>query len=436
MLGFGEYLIERAASKAKPKTHKPKKPNYNEIMGRVYERATALGVHEGTGAKKNKEKEYLTKIEELRRKQEEDIAKLPPAIRDSALRSASNSVKAYLESLQRNHGVNLNDISEVHHTNKGIDHLIGRDVSQRDNPQDIVVRIGKGKASYLHGASLKKSQGTLGNNTRGQFSAHGKTTGIGADINDIWEAGLAKAKLKGKTKDEIQAVQNNENIKKIYREAQAQAVKHHTDSFNGASADQQREHLLYLMKLNHDKEVPYDYVNGEKGKAVPVQDMEHSKAVRKSSRFAAVARGTSTHIYDDQGNHILTVEHRATHGPFVSMQANAKLGSLKPPKGEAVTVSPEPVKQHPLAHPEASASAAAVNPEKVKKLLSQVRGPRQSFGQMMGRVSVGPSPIQAMKKPGVKRPPPSQRVAPNGYPEHMHQAHKDNSIGGFQDSGT
>lgn len=426
MLGFSEYLTERAASKAKPKAKKEKKPNYNEIMGRVYERATALGVHNSTGASKNKDKEYLAKIADLIRKQENDIKLLPPHIRDSALKSADNSVRAYLESLQKNHGVNLKDISEVHHTNKGIDSLIGRDVPQRDNPHDIVVRIGKGAQSRLHGASLKKTQGTLGNNTRGQFSAHGKTTGIGAEVNDIWQKGLEKAGLTGLTQDQIKEMQEHEHVKKAYKETQNDVVRHHTDSFNNASPEQQREHLLYLMKLNHDKEVPYDYVNGEKGYAIPVHELEHSKAVRESSKFAAVHKGTSSHIYDDKGKHVLTVEHRATHGPFVSMQANAKLGNLKVPTGE----KPEVVKGHPLAHPEASASAAAVKPEKVKKLLSAVRS---SVPSQQRRVPQTGSPIQAMARPKVKRPPPSTRVAPNGYPEHMHQAHKDTTYMGFQD---
>lgn len=424
MIKFGEYLTERAAPKAaKPK--KEKKPNYNEIMGRVYERATALGVHAATGARRNRDKNYLAKIEDLNAKQGEDIKKLPPNIRDSALHSAENSVSAYLKSLQTNHGINLNDISEVHHTNKGIDGLVGRDVSQRDNPHDIVVRIGKGNNSYLHGASLKKTQGTLGNNTRGQFSAHGKGTGIGGDVNDIWDAGLEKVKLKGKTKDQIQEIQNSEKIKGVYKDTQSQVVKHHTDSFNAATPDQQREHLLYLMKLNHDKDVPYDYVNGEKGTATPVHEMDHSKAVRESSKFAAVSRGTSSHIYDDKGRHVLTVEHRATHGPFVSMQANAKLGSLKPPKGEKVEVTAATT--HPLSHPEASVEAAAVKPERVKKLLSQVRAPRQSFSQSMGKVSTGASPIQSMARPGIKTKEVSRRISPEGYPEHMHQAHRDTS---------
>jgi hypothetical protein len=46
----------------------------------------------------------------------------------------------------------------------------------------------------------------------------------------------------------------------------------------------------------------------------------------------------------------------------------------------------------------------------------------------------GESPFQTIQRPGVKRPPPSQRVAPNGYPEHMHQAHKDSMYMGHIDT--
>jgi len=429
MLGFGEYLIERVVSGKKPKTKKPKKPNYNEIMGRVYERATALGVHNGTGAKSNRDKEYLGKIEELKRQQEEDIGKLPDNIRDSALKSADNSVRAYLESLQKNHGVNLNDITEVHHTSKGIDDLLGRQVSRRDNPHDIAVRIGKAgqEGSYIHGASLKKTQGTLGNNPHGQFSSQGKTTGIGAETSDIWKRGLEKAGLSGLTAEQIKERQEEEPLKKVYRDTQQEVIKHHTDSFNAATPEQQREHLKYLMKMNYDKEAPMDYVNGEKGYSIPVDDMEHSKAVNNSSKFAAVSRGTTTHVYDDQGRHLLTVEHRATHGPFVSMQANAKLGSLKVPTGETPEKTPRKTRGHKLADPEASASAASVQPLRVKKLLSGFRTP---VSPQERRVPQTGSAVQSIPAPKV-----SMRTSTDGWPEHMYQAHKDRSIGGHQDSG-
>jgi hypothetical protein len=63
-------------------------------------------------------------------------------------------------------------------------------------------------------------------------------------------------------------------------------------------------------------------------------------------------------------------------------------------------------------------------------------GPRLPYSRKgSGRVPQTDSPIASMSTPGIRKRPPSQRIAPNGYPEHMPQAHKDNSIGGHQDSG-
>ena len=169
----------------------------------VYERATVLNLHAATAASKSKDKEYLAKIAELKKKQIEDLKLLPDDIKKSALKAADSSSSAYLKSLKENRGVNPKDITEIHHTNKGIGHLIGRNVATRDNPHDLVIRIGTGKNSRLHGASLKKTQGTLGNNSHNQFSTHGKETGIGSQTSDIWNAGLEKAGLKGLSEKEL-----------------------------------------------------------------------------------------------------------------------------------------------------------------------------------------------------------------------------------------
>lgn len=66
-----------------------------------------------------------------------------------------------------------------------------------------------------------------------------------------------------------------------------------------------------------------------------------------------------------------------------------------------------------------------------RKMLSQFR---TAVPPQQRRVTQTDSPFQSMQRPGIKRPPPSQRMAQNGYPEHMHQAHKDNTFGGFQDT--
>lgn len=404
MLAFSQYLTEAKEGVEPDKGGS----QHNEIMGRVYERATALGVHENTGAKRNTNLDYIKRIKKMKEDQARDLELLPPAIAKSALESAKTSHQAYLHSLKNNHGVNLDDISEVMHTSKGIDDIVGKKVDRTQNPHDIAVKIGNGSKAVYHGASLKKTQGTLSNNLHAPFSSHGKdVTGIGSETSNIWKSGIAAAGLSGLTQKQVKEHRKDPNVIAAYKEAQKQVVQHHADSFNAADTENQKKHLRYLMKLDYEKALPYDYVNGEKGKAVPIEDMEHTKALNNAKGFVAVPKGTMTHIYDHQGRHLLSVEHRATHGAFVSMQANAKLGSMKTPK-EGV-----PAKPHSLADTKASAIA------------SRVKLPYVRPGS--GRVSQTGSPIQSMPKPGV-------RVAPNGYPEHMHQAHKDSMYMGHIDT--
>lgn len=405
MITFSTYLIE-AKEGVEPDKGGSK---HNEVMGRVYERATALGVHEKTGAKHNFDPEYIKRIKKMKEDQKRDLETLPPAVAKSALDSAKNSTDAYLHSLVHNHKMDLNKISEVFHTSKGIDNLVGRTVDRTQNPHDIVVKAGK----KYHGASLKKTQGTLSNNLHNPFSSHGKdVTGIGHETSNIWNAGIEAAGMKGMSGKDIKARRKDPAVINSYKAAQKQVVAHHADSFNAANLDNQKKHLRYLMKLDYDKSIPYDYVNGEKKKAVPIEDMDHTKAVNDSQGFTAVPKGTMTHIYDDQGRHLLSVEHRATHGAFTSMQANAKLGSMKPPK-EGV-----PAKPHTLADPEAAASASKVPVERV-------RLPYARKGA--GRVPSTGSAMQTMRPKKI-----GTRVAPNGYPEHMHQAHTDTTYMGHQ----
>jgi hypothetical protein len=356
MLTFSLYLTE-AKEGVEPDKGGSK---HNEVMGRVYERATALGVHENTGARNNKNPEYLKRIMKMKEDQKNDLALLPPAVAQSALESAKRSHQAYLQSLQKNHKVDINKITEVLHTSKGIDDIVGKKVDRTQNPHDIAVKIGDGPKAVYHGASLKKTQGTLSNNLHGPFSSHGKdVTGIGHGTSDIWKAGIEAAGMGGMSAKQIKERRKDPGVIAAYKAAQKQVVQHHADSFNSGNLENQKKHLRYLMKLDYDKSVPYDYVNGERGKAVPIEDMDHTKAVNNAEGFTAVPKGTMTHIYDHNGNHILSVEHRATHGAFTSMQANAKLGSLKPPK-EGI-----PAKPNVLADPQAAVSASKVPIKKV-----------------------------------------------------------------------
>jgi hypothetical protein len=102
---------------------------------------------------------------------------------------------------------------------------------------------------------------------------------------------------------------------------------------------------------------------------------------------------------------------------IIAPEKPIKKGKKVPAKAKQPEPEPE---REPFSRPEE------------RKLLSNVK---PSVPMQQRRVAQTGSPFQSMARPGIKRPPPSHRLAPNGYPEHMHQAHKDNSNGGFQDSG-
>jgi hypothetical protein len=84
-----------------------------------------------------------------------------------------------------------------------------------------------------------------------------------------------------------------------------------------------------LMKLGYEKTVPYDYVNGEKGTSEPIEEKKHAKLLRAAKSLHAVQKGNRVLIHDHEGNQILDIEHRSTHGAFSGNQINAKFAASK-----------------------------------------------------------------------------------------------------------
>jgi hypothetical protein len=325
MLRFISFLFENEGSK------------HNEVMGRVYERETALALHDKSGAALNKNKAYQQKIADMRAAHESDKALLPASIRNTAIQRAHRSADAYLDSLHKQ-GISAADVNEVHHTSKGIDDLVGRTVNRSQNPHDVVVKTKSGK---IHGASLKATTGTLSNNGIGTFNAHGQDTGIGGNTDSIWKKGAKKAGLEGKSVKEIKDKRNDPAVKSIYKDTQLESAQHHADSFNSASHADKVKHMEMLMKLGYDKSAPYDYVNGEKGTAEPIEQKKHVQLLRNAQSLRAVQKGNRVMIHDHTGTPILDIEHRSTHGAFAGNQVNAKLASsprktAKTTKGAAV----------------------------------------------------------------------------------------------------
>lgn len=310
MLGFKSFLIERV--------------DLNTAMADAYETGTALFVHQNTAAKDNKDPEYRERMKGILKKHERAMSMLPDHIQRQAMTAAHASATHYLDSLERNHGYKPSDIEEVHHTNQGIDDHVGRAVDRAQNPHDILVKGRVKNKPFMHGASLKATAGTASNNPVAAFD---RNSGLNTNLAGIWKEGKNKAGLENKTGKEIKQVRDLPEIGAANKATQQAAANHHAEKFNIADQDAKRAHLRWLLKMNPD--LDYDYVKGEGGgSATPIKSMPHYKAISNANNIVATVRNNVVHFHDEQGNHIGYVEHRPTHGAFVSPQANGKFGKL------------------------------------------------------------------------------------------------------------
>jgi len=117
---------------------------------------------------------------------------------------------------------------------------------------------------------------------------------------------------------------------------------------------------------------------------------------------------------DTAGQHGNDMSEHSLPDNFQRPSASVRISAPDKPikKGRKTPVSakqPEPERE-PFTRPEE------------RKLLSDVR---PSVPAQERRVAQSGSPFQSMARPGIKRPPPSRRLSPEGIPEHMPQAHRD-----------
>lgn len=295
---------------------------HNKNFGEAYETATVLHIHNNTAAKNNSDSKYQSKIEEVKKKHEASMAALPDHLKKRAEEAATHSGTAYIKSLKDNHNKSPEDIHEVHHTHGGIDEHVGKKVNRAMNPHDLIV---KGKNGFTHGASLKATSGTASNNPVAAFD---RNSGLNTNLSHIWKKGAETAGVGSKSTKERKEVRHQPEIKEANKKVQAEAAQHHADTFNNASHDQKKEHLHFLLKSKPD--LPYDYVKGEKGgSATPHHELPHIKAINSSKELKATVHNNVVKIHDEKGNHIASIEHRPSHGSFVSPQANAKFGNMK-----------------------------------------------------------------------------------------------------------
>lgn len=317
MIKFKSFLLEaEEAAKAS---------GDNTALGAAYETATALHLHNSTGSKNNKDAEHVKRIQAMEKLHKEAMAKLPPEKQKAAVESGKRSAEAYMNSLKTNHGIDPKHVHEVHHTYAGIDHLVGKKVDRAGNPHDVAIKTKDGK---IHGASLKFKPGTLSNSTHNSFDKLAQQHGIDLNTKSHWDEHMKKAGLAGKSGKEIKAVRKDAKVLKLNTAAQNAAGAHHADAFNKADHTKVKKFMQSLMKSNPHTD--YDYVVGSKGTSEPIKDKKHYQLVNKAKSFKFDHTGNGkVRVTDHAGNHLMTFEHRPTHGAFSSIQVNGKLGTAK-----------------------------------------------------------------------------------------------------------
>jgi hypothetical protein len=443
MLQFSAFLTEASKKSKKDADDEYDDANgKNDALGMAYETLTALHVHNNSASAQRMDPnnpehaENIKRINAIQASHETAMAKLSPEKQQKVREGAKNSANAYLKSLAAE-GINPENIIEVHHTNRGIDKLIGRKVSQAKNPPDIGVRLdqphshGQGPNKDLHFASLKLTPGTASNNGTGAIDKLGKEDPekhIPTKFDEIWKAGRKVSGIGDRTISQLSDLRRSvdkrnkpqdvdpekkalyDRINQTYQTTRQAVLAHHKEAFDGATLAQQREHLSHFMKASPD--ASYHYVVGEKGgKSVPIDEHPNVVALRNAKSFHSEVRGSRMHVYDHLGRHLLSVEHRSTHGPWSSTQANAKFESLKVNKkiaGQPTEQSNSPI-----------STAAKIISAKRKTTKTQV-------------APVEAAPISQT---------PVQRPSSGGFGEYRgdgprhYQAYVDRTHGGYQDSG-
>ena len=305
----------------------------NTAIADHFEALTALHIHENSAAKNNMDKNYREKIATLKERIHSNAQHLnKDQIQDNIERSkkAGNS---YLDSLDRNHGIRKEDITEAHHTPHGISHIIGREVDRKSNPHDILIKT---KTGHYHGSSLKRGSATESNFGIGKISKHHEhetdhKNRILSGLSDIWAKGKEKAKFKNLDKKGLKLWQARKEVINIHNDTQKEAAEHHASSFSKADHEVQRKHIKHLLK--GDPDIAYDRTSAVTGASIPHNKTRSALTLSKAKKFHAEARNNITHFYavheDGTKDHIASVEHRSTHGPFKSMQANVKVKETK-----------------------------------------------------------------------------------------------------------
>lgn len=480
MLGFSRYLTEE---KAKEQDFGKLDNNSKGVLHELLVGMHLLGRH-------------MDKHPDIDGKSPKQVHdELSKSLSPEQYQNYSERARKAAEDILRDKGMTREDVGNVQWTSKSgdIKRAIGIDSSQEEDDSDIILSHKNGQH---HGITLKVSDDfkpitlsnvgekttyggdkifaehkkdllstypdlnpeTIKNNEKVRQAAvsrvirkaaeKGKTVspeGVKIGLDDMRKAWLetnptARADIKSRTGNMLRATTANmrSELEKLSPEQLAHHLRHivlhayktpketlghtHTRHFTGGGLDpkmeikkpgEDYEHFLSKpenLRVTHSgTSIYYHYHDPETGKTIPFA-MQTAKVSSQSDPFSnLVMVGKDVARKQDEADHKRIKEKYQQE----IAATNQTPGHLTP---DRPITSNDIVKNDPILD---------------KRKLSEVR---PSVPAQQRRVAQTGSPFQSMARPGIKRPQPSQRLSPEGIPEHMHQAHRDNTIGGYQDT--
>jgi len=305
----------------------------NDAKATAYEARVAMHIHDKTAAKDNNDPKFRDAHAETVARYHDRMSRLKPKDHEEVEKAAKTSANSYLKSLKANHGINPDDIHEIHHTAKGIDKHVGKKVNQLQNPHDVLIKTKDGK---MHGSSLKMStkSPTVNNSTMKTADDMMKDAGMQGNAHDMWTAEKENRGYDKMTTKDLKAhMKSDPDLREKERldhlEHRSKIAKTQADNFNAGTHEQKRKFLDGLTKSNPD--LDYDYTAGDKDYSTPINKHPAIAKIKAAKSLTAVHNGSSSYaIQDHEGNQLFHMDYRTNHGPWVGPVATGKFGNLKP----------------------------------------------------------------------------------------------------------
>lgn len=433
LLPFKYHLSEEKASKEQFGDLKA------DPKGKLHELLVGYHLHGGKHLDKHPDVEGKSP-----KQVHDEIAKLMGGTNSVQYKNFSERARKAAEHIKQQLGLKDEDIGNVQWTSKAGDmkRATGIDASQKEDDSDIVITD---KSGRHHGVSLKVSDDnkpiTLSNN--GKEATYGGDKIIEAHKNELLQNHKALNDLSN-AESRKEWLRSNPRAKADISSRNLQTLtnvaKNMHEKISQMTPEQKANHVRHLVLHaystpkeahghTHIRHFTGGGINPDMHVAHPGSD--HEFILNDPENITTRHSGTSVYYhYKGVPFAMQTAKFSSQSDPLSSLVVVGKEVARKQDKSLI-----DSMRQEHQAKKEISAEPAPVSPDmnvtsqhviknhpSLSKKLSDFR---TAVPEQQRRVAQTGSPFQSMAKPGIKRPPPSRRLSPEGIPEHMPQAHRD-----------